>query len=151
MCPQAPQAKPKQRIIDGHQDGHQIQKTRFFIGAHLLEAKMSELTDIQIKAWIRNDECFEQRGDGGGLFLSYRKEFATPVWRFRYRFAGQRKAMLLGSYSDLSLAEARRQTKELRARVPLGYDVAAGSIPTLSDQGSRKTLSPISARYRSKM
>jgi len=28
---------------------------------------MSELTDIQIKAWIKNDERFEQRGDGGGL------------------------------------------------------------------------------------
>ncbi|OAI02922.1 tyrosine-type recombinase/integrase [Methylomonas methanica] len=86
---------------------------------------MSELTDIQIKAWIRNDERFEQRGDGGGLFLSYRKEFSTPIWRFRYRFAGQRKVMLLGSYSDLSLAEARRQAKEFRARVALGYDVAA--------------------------
>ena len=86
---------------------------------------MSELTDIQIKAWIKNDERFEQRGDGGGLFLSYRKEFAIPIWRFRYRFAGQRKVMLLGSYADLSLAEARRQAKELRARVALGYDVAA--------------------------
>lgn len=31
----------------------------------------------------------------------------------------------MGSYADLSLAEARRQAKELRARVALGYDVAA--------------------------
>lgn len=85
---------------------------------------MSELTDIQIKAWIKKDDRFEQRGDGGGLFLSYRKEFAVPVWRFRYRFAGVRRVMLLGSYADLSLAEARRQAKELRARVALGYDVA---------------------------
>jgi hypothetical protein len=33
--------------------------------------------------------------------------------------------MTLGNYIDLSLAEARRLAKELRARVALGYDVAA--------------------------
>ncbi len=86
---------------------------------------MSELTDIQIKAWIKNGERFEQRGDGGGLFLSFRKEMGVPAWRFRYRFVGQRRVMTLGSYADLSLAEARRLAKELRARVALGYDVAA--------------------------
>ncbi len=86
---------------------------------------MAELTDIQIKAWIRSDERFEQRGDGGGLFLSFRNDMATPVWRFRYSFAGKRRVMNLGSYADLSLAEARRQAKELRARVAMGYDVAA--------------------------
>ena len=85
---------------------------------------MSELTDIQIKSWIKSGERFEQRGDGGGLFLSFRTDMATPVWRFRYRFAGLRKVMTLGSYSDLSLAEARRLAKEMRARVALGYDVA---------------------------
>ncbi|AEG02716.1 tyrosine-type recombinase/integrase [Methylomonas methanica] len=85
---------------------------------------MSALTDIQIRAWIKSGERFEQRGDGGGLFLSYRENFAMPIWRFRYRFAGQRRVMTLGSYADLSLAEARRQAKEYRARVALGYDVA---------------------------
>lgn len=33
--------------------------------------------------------------------------------------------MNLGSYADLSLAEARRQARALRAPVALGYDVAA--------------------------
>ena len=40
---------------------------------------MNELTDIQIKAWIKTGERFEQRGDGGGLFLSFRKEMAVPA------------------------------------------------------------------------
>ena len=44
-----------------------------------LEATMSELTDIQIKAWIKIGERFEQRGNGGGLFLSFRKEMAVPA------------------------------------------------------------------------
>lgn len=86
---------------------------------------MSGLEDRQIKSWIKNGEHFEQRGDGGGLFLCFRKDMATPVWKFRYRLAGTRSVMTLGSYSSLSLADARKQAKEYRARVALGYDVAA--------------------------
>lgn len=85
------------------------------------------LNDKMIQAWIRNNERFEQRGDdlAKGLFLSYRKGTAIPSWRFRFRLCGMRKVITLGSYTDLSLANARKQAKELRARVVLGYDVAA--------------------------
>lgn len=86
---------------------------------------MAKLTDIQIKAWIKNDERFEGKSDGDGLYLSFRKDMAVPVWRLRYKFKGLQRWVTLGSYADLSLAEARKQAKELRARVALGYDVAA--------------------------
>ncbi|MFA6162642.1 MAG: tyrosine-type recombinase/integrase [Methylobacter sp.] len=86
---------------------------------------MSELEDRQIKSWIKHKEHFEQRGDGGGLFLCFRESMAVPVWKFRYRLAGTRSVMTLGSYSTLSLSDARKQAKEYRARVALGYDVAA--------------------------
>jgi integrase len=43
---------------------------------------------------------------------------------FRYRFVGKARVLNLGSYRDLSLAEARKTTKEMRARVALGHDVA---------------------------
>ena len=86
---------------------------------------MGTLTDLQIRNWIKTRERFEQRGDGDGLYLSYRESFAVPVWRFRYRIAGKQRVMGLGSYADLSLADARRTAKELRARVALGFDVAA--------------------------
>ena len=86
---------------------------------------MTKFTDIQIKAWIKNCEYFEGRSDGGGLCLSYRKNFAIPIWRFRYKIKGTSRVMHLGSYANLSLADARRTAKELRARVTLGYDVAA--------------------------
>jgi integrase len=86
---------------------------------------MGKLTDLQIRNWIKANERFEQRGDGDGLFLSYRENFANPIWRFRYRFAGKPRVMNMGSYAVLSLADARRTAKELRARVALGYDVAA--------------------------
>jgi integrase len=85
---------------------------------------MGKLSDVQIRNWIKSGERFEQRGDGDGLFLSFRANFANPVWRFRYRFKGKPRVMNLGSYAVLSLADARKTAKELRARVALGYDVA---------------------------
>ncbi|MGZ8158854.1 MAG: tyrosine-type recombinase/integrase [Methylobacter sp.] len=86
---------------------------------------MAKLTDIQIKAWIRNGEHFEGRSDGDGLYISYRETFAVPIWRLRYKIKGVSRWMTMGSYTNLSLADARKQAKELRARVSLGYDVAA--------------------------
>jgi integrase len=80
---------------------------------------MGTLTDLQIRTWIKTGERFEQRGDGEGLHLRYRQTDAVPRWRFRYRLAGKPR-----SYADLSLADARKTAKEMRARVALGYDVA---------------------------
>lgn len=85
---------------------------------------MGNLTDIQIRDWIRRGERFEQRGDGDGLYLRFRKADATPSWIFRYRVGGKARAMVIGSYKTLSLADARRTAKELRARVALGFDPA---------------------------
>jgi len=68
---------------------------------------MAKLTDMQIKAWVRAGERFEGRSDGNGLYLRYREVDRVPVWRFRYKIAGKARAMVIGSYADLSLAKAR--------------------------------------------
>ena len=86
--------------------------------------KMPKLTDMQIRAWIKSGERFEGRADGNGLYLRYREADKIPTWRFRYKLAGKSRAMLIGSYAELSLAKARESAKELSARVSLGYDVA---------------------------
>ncbi len=85
---------------------------------------MSKLTDMQIRAWIKAGERFEGRADGGGLYLRFRPADRSPSWRFRYKLAGKSRAMLIGSYAELSLSKARETAKELSARVSLGYDVA---------------------------
>lgn len=85
---------------------------------------MGKLSDVQIKGWIQRDERFEGRGDGDGLYLRYRKADASPNWLLRYRLAGKARVLNMGSYRTLSLADARRTAKELRARVALGHDVA---------------------------
>jgi hypothetical protein len=86
---------------------------------------MAKLSDMQIKSWISKGERFEGKGDGDGLVLSYRKDFAIPLWRFRYRFASKQRVMNIGTYGQVSLADARKLVKDLKARVALGHDVAA--------------------------
>ncbi|MCC8379942.1 site-specific integrase [Xenorhabdus sp. PB30.3] len=85
---------------------------------------MPKLTDKEIRAWIKSGERFEGKADGNGLYLCYRKTFKHPIWRFRYKFAGTPRVITLGSYIYLSLSKARELTRELSARVSLGYDVA---------------------------
>ncbi len=86
---------------------------------------MAKLSDIQIKNWIKNNERFEGKSDGNNLYLSYRKDFLTPLWRFRYSFDGKQKVISLGAYGQLSLAEARKKAKELRSMLSQGRDVAS--------------------------
>jgi len=87
--------------------------------------EMAILSDIQIKSWIKNKIHFEGKGDGNGLYISYRKSFAIPIWRFRYRFVGKQRVMNIGKYGEVSLAQARKTAKELSSKVALGHDVAA--------------------------
>lgn len=84
----------------------------------------NKLTDMRIRAWIRAGERFEGRSDGGGLYLRYRAADAVPVWRFRYRFGGVPRVVILGDYGSLSLSDARKEARRMAARVLLGIDPA---------------------------
>ncbi|MHC0025990.1 tyrosine-type recombinase/integrase [Enterobacter vonholyi] len=115
---------------------------------------MPKLTDMQIRAWIKAGERFEGRSDGNGLYLSYRENYQTPVWRFRYKFAGKARAMMIGSYAELSLSKARETAKELSARVALGYDVAgekqerkAEALAKIEAERNAMRVSELAAEY----
>ncbi len=73
---------------------------------------------------IRNAKSREKEYklfDGGGLFL-----LVTPtggkLWRFKYRFDGKEKMLSLGSYPEISLADARLKKEEARGHVAKGVD-----------------------------
>lgn len=85
---------------------------------------MAKITDVEIRNWIKAGERFEGRSVGSGLYLRFRKNDTVPTWRYRYRFDGKARVMSLGSYGNVSLANAREEAKKLSARVSLGYDVA---------------------------
>ena len=63
--------------------------------------------------------------DGGGLFL-----LVTPsggkLWNLKYRFNGKEKKLSLGSYPEISLAEARQRREE--ARTLVANEVDPGEI-----------------------
>ncbi|MGW02397.1 site-specific integrase [Salmonella enterica] len=115
---------------------------------------MPKLTDIQIKAWIKSGERFEGRSDGNGLYLCFPKNYAIPFWRFRYRFVGKQRAMVIGTYAELSLAKARETAKSLSAQVALGHDVAgekqerkAQAIKKIEEEKNALKVSELAQEY----
>lgn len=105
----------------------------------------NRLTDEEIKRYIKNDERFEGKSDGGGLYLRFRKEDSVPSWRFRYRYAGRQRVFNIGSYGTFTLAQARKVAKELKARVMLGEDVAASKQDTKRENLRRMDAKTVSA------
>jgi len=59
--------------------------------------------------------------DGGGLYLLV-KPNGTKYWRYDYRYAGKRKTLALGVYSDVSLAAARKLHQTARETLAKGID-----------------------------
>jgi integrase len=86
---------------------------------------LADITDREIKSLILHGEHFAKRSAGPNLWLRFPEGFKYPTWQFRYAIVGTEKAISLGSYRDVSLADARRLAKELRAQVALGEDPSA--------------------------
>lgn len=78
------------------------------------------LTDVK----VRNAKPGEKQiklFDGDGLFL-----LVTPAggkwWRFKYRFGGKEKLLALGTYPEVTLADARQRRDDARKLVANGVD-----------------------------
>jgi len=59
--------------------------------------------------------------DGGGLFLLVQPT-GGKWWRYKYRFLGKEKLLALGSYPDVSLAQAREHHAQARKALAAGND-----------------------------
>ncbi len=81
------------------------------------------LTDTEIRRSKAGEKPY-RLSDGRGLFL-----FVTPAggksWRWKYRFEGTEKLMVLGSYPDVPLALARDRHAEARRLLATGVDPMA--------------------------
>ena len=77
---------------------------------------MNKLTAAAIKA----AKAGQHLQDGGGLLL--RRSPSGGRWVFRYSFSGQRRDMGIGSWLEVSLAEARRIRGDWAAKLRLGVD-----------------------------
>ena len=78
------------------------------------------LTDTEIRKSKAGEKPY-RLSDGRGLFL-----FVTPaggrIWRWKYRYDGTEKLMVLGSYPDVPLVLARERHAKARSLLATGVD-----------------------------
>ena len=64
-----------------------------------------------------------KRADGRGLYIEVMPN-GSKLWRYKYRLHGVEKRLSLGSFPEVSLANARRKHAEARAFIEAGQDPA---------------------------
>lgn len=84
------------------------------------------LTDTAIRRSLPGPKAYKLF-DGGGLHL-----LVTPaggkLWRWKYRFQGTEKQLAIGSYPEISLADAREHHATARRKLARGIDPMAERI-----------------------
>ena len=81
---------------------------------------MSKLTDAKIRK-AKALESDYKLFDGGGLFILIKKNGAKS-WRLKYRFNNREKTLSIGTYPDVSLAEARKHRTQAKTLLSNGLD-----------------------------
>ncbi|MDU9415183.1 tyrosine-type recombinase/integrase [Pseudomonas sp. zfem005] len=76
------------------------------------------LTDVKIRQAKPGDAPIKMT-DGGGLVLEVRPN-GSKLWRYRYRLAGKENLFAIGSYPEVSLADARAERDMARVHVKAG-------------------------------
>ena len=87
-------------------------------GTEVRAWKVSILTAITVKNAAPRDKDFKL-SDSAGLLL-YVSTSGHRSWRFKYRFGGKEKRLILGAFPEMSLADARERRDEVRRLVKEG-------------------------------
>lgn len=85
---------------------------------------MGNLSDIQLRSWVRAGKSVAGISDGDGLTFTLSAKGAAS-WILRYRIAGRAKELTIGRYPDISLMDARKIAAARRVEVQQVIDVAA--------------------------
>lgn len=85
--------------------------------------RITPLSEVKVRTTKPRKNPFKLF-DGGGLFL-----LVTPpggkLWHFKYRFDDKEKKLALGTYPEISLADARQRRDEARKQIAHGVDPGA--------------------------
>lgn len=81
------------------------------------------LTVAEIKSLEPKEKAY-RRTDGQGLYLEVRPT-GTKCWRYKYRFNGKEKLLSIGTFPEISLAQARREHQIARLQLAEGVDPSA--------------------------
>jgi hypothetical protein len=78
------------------------------------------LKAMEIKAFLPSDKPY-RKPDGQGMYLEIRLS-GSKLWFLKYRIDGKEKRLGLGSFPDMSLAEARIVRDKARTAIQAGRD-----------------------------
>ncbi len=92
------------------------------------------LTDKAVRAAGAKDKACKV-SDSGGLYLHVSTK-SHKSWRFKYRFEKKELLLTLGTYPEVSLADARGKRDDARKVL------RAGRVRTGQDYGARGSVSP---------
>lgn len=98
------------------------------------------LTDKAVRAAAPKDKAYKL-SDSAGLFLHITPK-NRKSWRFKFRFEGKEQLLTLGSYPEMSLAEAREKRNDAKKLLREGRDPrhAAKRTKLVGDKGKFQTL-----------
>jgi integrase len=103
-------------------------------------AGIHKLTDREVKTgqgpWL---------SDGGNLLLNVSGN--SRLWIFRYKVAGKQKPMSIGSYPEVSLADARGKAAELRKQLANGIDPKAHRASAALEASAVFTFDQVRDQY----
>jgi integrase len=109
---------------------------------------MGKLTDVQIRAWIKQGEPLA-KSDGDGLTFTLSKN-KTAAWTLRYRFANRARELTIGRYPDIGLGRARELAAEARVKISQGIDVALEKLTAKRESIEAWTFRQLSSDYEEK-
>lgn len=78
------------------------------------------LTDTKVRTAKKQEKPYRLT-DGNSLFLHVARS-GNKTWRIRYVFKGKESQVVIGSYPDMSLAEARIRRDEIKKNLKLGIN-----------------------------
>ncbi len=98
------------------------------------------LTDKAVRAAAPKEKAYKL-SDSAGLFLHVTPK-GHKSWRFKFRFENQEQLLTLGSYPEVSLAEAREKRNDAKKLLREGRDPrhAAKRAKLIGERGKFRTL-----------
>jgi integrase len=103
---------------------------------HAMPKRTLPLADIQVNKAKPKDRDYKL-ADGGGMYLLVTVS-GGKLWRLDYRYVDRRKTLALGTYPEVSLAEARKRRDQARQLIANGVDPGDMKKQLKAEQSERR-------------
>ena len=102
-----------------------------------MSRQINKLSATAVKTAKPKDKT-TRMADGGGLYLEIRPT-GSKYWRMKYRFAGKEKLLAIGTYPDVTLADARKARDKAKEQLAEEVD------PSMAKQLERQLGQQVAA------